>query len=91
MAISFVLMISIWLRNLAKRFGQELLGFNTGLVHGTSGWENFSSYSVNDKNIEGFGLEITKKQIHLIVREDLQPRTIILQAWPIHHSATLPS
>ena len=40
----------------------------------------FFSYSVNDKNIEGFGLEITKKQIHLIVREDLQPRTIILQA-----------
>ena len=37
MAISFVLMISIWLRNLAKRFGQELLGFNTALVHGTSG------------------------------------------------------
>ena len=88
MAISFVLMISIWLRNLAIHFGQELLGFGQP----RDKWiRKFFSYSVNDKNIEGFGLGITKKQIHPIVREGLQPRTIWLQAWPTRHSATLPS
>ena len=59
-------MISIWLTNLAKRFGQPHLiqCLSIGQV---------------DK-IEGFGLGTTKKQIHLIVREGLQPRAIRLQA-----------
>ena len=66
MAISFVLMISIWLRNLAKRFGQPHL-------------IQCLSMEQVDK-IKGFGLGTTKKQIHLMVTEGLQPRTTGLQA-----------